>query len=215
VNILAGREADVISQYVNGASARSLATRFNVSDQTVRRLLDRSGVAVRRDQPQGQPLRNPRRAEPDPQIAALSQRPTELAYIAGLIDGEGCLLIYRKADTRGNLHIRCILRISNTSARVIEWLQERLGGVAASRNEQRPGHLRVMHWPCEGPRLTQLLEAVRPYLVIKPELADILMEMQRTLNYSNTGLRLPEVVKQEREAIFARYKAERQEMKGR
>jgi hypothetical protein len=63
--------------------------------------------------------------------------------------------------------------------------------------------------------MSQLLVVVMPYLVIKPELAQILVEMPRTLNYSSTGCRVPVEVRAAREAIFRRYQTERQEMRGR
>ncbi|MEV6600574.1 hypothetical protein AB0M36_27555 [Actinoplanes sp. NPDC051346] len=213
MTVLAGREDAVVKAYVDGKSARRLAHEFGVGDQTIRRLLEARGVTRRRGQPAGCRT-EPAEAPPtDASVSALSL--TELAYIAGLIDGEGCLLIYRKRDPRGGLHFRCILRVSNTSQRVIEWLQLRLGGGAQAGQPPQPNHLRVFHWRCEGPRMAALLVAVRPFLVIKPELADLLLAMQRTLTYSASGLRLPPDVAAERELIFAQYQVERREMKGR
>ncbi|GHH57838.1 hypothetical protein [Lentzea cavernae] len=212
-SVLAPHEDAVVEAYTGGASARQIATRFGVGGSTVRRVLDARGITLRVGQTVGQSLPARTEVEPDASVAALSA--AELAYIAGLIDGEGCLLIYRKKDSRGGLHFRCILRIANTSLRVIAWLQVRLGGTAVPAQKPRAHHLQVYQWPCEGPRLAALLVAVRPHLVIKPELADLLISMQMTMAYSGRGLRLPEEVKAERERLFAKYQAERAEMRGR
>jgi hypothetical protein len=212
VAVLSGNEEAVLAGYRAGTSARQIAQEFGVGDHTIRRLLDASGVERRSGQPAG--MRRPPADVPvDEDVTALA--PTDLAYIAGLIDGEGCLLIYRKRDRRGALHFRCILRISNTSQRVIDWLQLRLGGGAHAGRHTKAGHLPVFHWRCEGPRMAALLLAVRPFLVIKPELADLLIAMQRTLSYGSSGLRLPPDVAAEREVLFDRYQSEREEMKGR
>lgn len=209
--LLVGREQEVVVRYESGESARALAKSYGVGDQTVIRLLARRGIARRRTQSAGA-VRDVA-LDPAPDLAIEALRPVELAYIAGLIDGEGCLLIYRKKDKRGVYHFRSILRISNTSVRVIRWLQERLGGEVAPSG--KPGELPVYHWPIEGPRLAQLLITVRPYLVIKVELADLLVEMQRTMIYSGSGLRLPAEIRDQRDAIFDRYRTERREMRGR
>jgi hypothetical protein len=212
MTLLAGREDLVLGAYSSGASVRKIAMQLGVSQQIVGRMLRDKGIEIRRQQPIGNPV--PAVDAPvDPRVDALTK--SELAYIAGLIDGEGCLLIYRKADKRGSRHFRCILRISNTSLRVVEWLQSRLGGKPAEPRPFRDGALPVYHWPCEGQRMASLLNAVYPYLVIKPELAQILLEMQRQLTYGGTGVRLPVEAAEAREALFARYQTERKEMRGR
>lgn len=213
MTVLAGREEAVVVAYQTGASARQVAIQFGVGDQTVRRLLDARGIPRRAGQPSGPSMPVPAEPGADDAIARLSV--AELAYIAGLIDGEGCLLIYRKKDRRGSSHFRCILRISNTSQRVIEWLQTRLGGGAHAGQPSSSNHLLVYHWRCEGPRMATLLVATCPYLVIKPELADLLISMQMMLTYSSSGLRLPSEAVAERESMFEKYRAEREEMKGR
>jgi hypothetical protein len=213
--LLTGHEDEVIDGYRRGISARSLAKRFGVGDQTIARLLDQHQIPRRVGHPIGPELMEARMPEPDVDIQAISQRPAELAYLAGLIDGEGCLMIYRKKDKRGTLHFRCNTGVANTSQRAIAWLQDRVGGSAHASKASRVGHLPVMHWRCEGPRMAHLLTAVRPYLVIKPELAGLLIEMQETLVYGSTGLGVPEEMKVRREVLFARYRAEREEMRGR
>lgn len=210
---LVGCEGEVVGRYQSGESARALAKIYGVGGTTVLRVLKEHGVEVRRTQPVGGVLTPQQEWAPDPAVESLS--PAELAYIAGLIDGEGCLLIYRKKDSRGTKHYRCILRVSNTSRRVIEWLRDRFGGNARTWTKPGGGGLPVYHWPIEGPRMAQLLVAARPYFVIKPELADLLVEMQRSMSYSSTGNRLPVEIREQRDDIFARYQKERLEMKGR
>lgn len=215
MSVLQGREAAVVAGYRSGQSARALAAEFGVGDRTIARLLNRHEVPRRTGQPVGQLLASAPEVVADPRIGELATRPAELAYIAGLIDGEGCLLIYRKLDRRRTPHLRCAVTVSNTSKRVVMWLQDRLGGTAVTSNDIRAGHLPVFHWRCEGPRMAQLLTVVRPYLVIKPELAQLLIDMQSTLAYGTTGCRLPHEIRQQREALFTAYQQERKEMKGR
>jgi hypothetical protein len=150
---------------------------------------------------------------PDEQIDSLSV--ADRSYIGGLIDGEGCLLIYRKVDRHGVPSFRSMATISNTSVRLIEWLQARVSGVVSKGTDGGSNRLLVYHWRVEGPRVVPLLTAMRPYLVVKAELADRVVAMQRTMLYSFTGRRLPVEVVQERERLFDAYRRERTEMKGR
>ncbi len=94
----------------------------------------------------------------------------ELAYVAGLFDGEGSIS-YVPLD---NGHGSWKLTITNTSWPMHEWLIERIGGGVTDMK-----HNRV---PCWQWRLNRqkdvflLMEAIRPYLVIKRDRVELALE---------------------------------------
>lgn len=95
---------------------------------------------------------------------------TDLAYAAGMVDGEGCIhILYHRG--RGHHSINVI--ITNTDPRVAEWLLERFGGRVHHPRE------RVDNWTVSARKAAAFLELVYPYLVIKKEQADLVLKLHR------------------------------------
>lgn len=95
---------------------------------------------------------------------------TDLAYIAGLIDGEGCLSANRKKDC-----IATNLSVVNTNRPVIEFLQRYCGGGIYRRHPL--GRRVVWTWWLSSNPATQLLRQLLPYLQIKREQAQWFIEL--------------------------------------
>lgn len=99
---------------------------------------------------------------------------TDKAYIAGLMDGEGCITISRTAPTgkRGEISARFnpVVSIANTDLPVLQWIQRHFGG-----------HLHLLTtWnkPCYslswGTRnAARFLDIIYPFLQIKKQQADV------------------------------------------
>jgi len=92
---------------------------------------------------------------------------SELAYIAGIVDGEGCI-------TRAGKHLRT--SICNTDRRLIDRLKELLGeGVTSYLKRERSekhktGHVLVIGRAADNKRLLELL---LPFLIVKREQANL------------------------------------------
>lgn len=117
-----------------------------------------------------------------PTAAALTipSDPAKLAYIAGLIDGEGCIDIARRDGRldkgRNNRGIRHVLRvhISNTDVRILKWLVDTLGGsIHWVKPNPTKRHRLMGNWACAGRNVELLLQAVAPYIVGKRDQVDI------------------------------------------
>jgi len=100
----------------------------------------------------------------------------QLAYLAGLIDGEGCLTITARQNIGLNpmLHIGMIDK--NTIDTVFNWLKA--SGVncyrwTARRRRNHPLHAIVVR---KVVQLLPLLEALRPYLITKLKQALLLID---------------------------------------
>lgn len=55
------------------------------------------------------------------------KRPTDIAYIAGLFDGEGCVSV-RKWTTKKAFQHTLYVSITNTDKKVLDWIQSQYGG---------------------------------------------------------------------------------------
>src|SRR3990167_3625091 len=126
----------------------------------------------------------------------------ELAYLAGIIDGEGHITIeLGGVKTRPNHQV--IACSVNTAPSLILWLREHFGGIIYTQHheniESRRRHCYrwVMHTDLQDKLLPQLL----PYLLIKSEQAKLAIAFRKTIShvYRKTGL--PPSVFQEREAL--------------
>lgn len=98
---------------------------------------------------------------------------TDLAYIAGLFDGEGCVLVAKAARTNGKQYYTLLTNISNKDLRCLRFSQERFGGrINVQRSSQ------VGRWALTSNRAARFLKAILPYLVIKKDQAEKAIEYQ-------------------------------------
>lgn len=90
--------------------------------------------------------------------------PTDAAYLAGFIDGEGCIAYREKVD---GAHI--VLEVVQTVRAPLDWAVEVTGcGRVTVRREARANRRDVYHWKVYGmDEICQILEAVRPYMKVK------------------------------------------------
>ena len=101
----------------------------------------------------------------------------ECAYIAGLIDGEGCISSSQPRNNRNPLSIA----ITMVHRPTIEWLDEKLGGNFMRHvNKQQPAR---QAWTIQlkGARTYFLLKRLLPYMVTKQEEANIALDLGDSL----------------------------------
>ena len=92
---------------------------------------------------------------------------TEKAYIAGLIDGEGCLRIeFDKRNNCGNP----LIQITNNNREVLEWCKEALGCGEIYKNESKAFVYRL-----RKKDVLRVLLAIKNHLIIKRRHADVLL----------------------------------------
>jgi hypothetical protein len=147
-------EAGIITRYKSGCPAQSIANVLNLPYSLVDSVLTRHNCYTRR-----------KTRAPELVIPCA----TDLAYLAGIIDGEGTI----RAFVAGGRN-RVLVQVANTSEDLIHWL-EQFGGKSYwdSCNPKRRRHK-----PCAAWRVTRaldcfrLLSALRPYLRIKRAAAD-------------------------------------------
>jgi hypothetical protein len=94
-------------------------------------------------------------------------------WTAGIIDGEGCLGIYRFSKYSK----RPIIQVGNTDIRILEELRKNWGGIIYEvTRKDRPTHKRIWTWRLYGEPLFKFLIRIEPYLISKKEKANELIK---------------------------------------
>lgn len=110
---------------------------------------------------------------------------TEKGYLAGIIDGEGCIMLARHLGKRGKHVYHLYVGIANTSMALHRWLEQRLPGIGYVRQNSpavdtrpsaHPERWKTGYdWIVSGNRVAAvLLREIAPYLVIKRAQAELL-----------------------------------------
>jgi hypothetical protein len=128
---------------------------------------------------------------------------TKWSYLAGMVDGEGCISIWRtearahdfetSGKTYGSFNLR--IQIYNTSIELMKWLVANFGGSYNTREHASDKHKNSYNWRPKGENNTkQMLLGILPYLVIKRDQAKL------ALRY----IEIPRNSPREREIIYKR-----------
>ena len=95
-----------------------------------------------------------------------------LAYLAGILDGEGSISYYRRRGRRGRDLRVCI---SMTDPEAIDLFAKTFGGGIVHYDIPKGGHKGVYRWAASSGRAEQVLNMLSPYLQVKRKLADIVL----------------------------------------
>jgi hypothetical protein len=101
----------------------------------------------------------------------------EIGYVAGLFDGEGTIGYYQGRIAGFSLRVKIVL----TDFRPIYWLKEKLGIGFVTYRKRKPPCRDVMEWQAKSRAdVKEFLRAIEPYLLIKREQAQLLIEFLST-----------------------------------
>ena len=101
--------------------------------------------------------------------------PTAAAYTAGLLDGEGSIIVWKRKERQSaGLSVRVV--IVNTYEPVMDWLESVVGGTKANKPAAYPTNFSqtpkpIWSWVVNGRNAVILLNQLLPYMVIKKERA--------------------------------------------
>jgi len=105
----------------------------------------------------------------------------KMAYMAGIIDGEGYIGILacgpQKGENVTNFKVR--LCITSTSVELMDWLTENFGGNYYTKVPKSQKHKVGYTWQLNCSQAGRVIESVRPYLIIKRKNADLLVAYRR------------------------------------
>jgi hypothetical protein len=104
---------------------------------------------------------------------------SKLAFLAGLADGDGAIsisIIKRKDGNWIGHSFEPYVSLGMTSRKLCKWAQKHFGGNLYGY-DQPEGHQKMWHWKLYGNKaIEKLLIALLPYLLIKREAAEVVME---------------------------------------
>lgn len=104
----------------------------------------------------------------------------KFSYLAGIVDGEGCLTIGAGRRQSGVVNYNSVVCVGNTDPRLIKWLHQNFGGKYYSVNKPSSQSKTPYVWRLLKHKEQELLLlAILPYLIVKRERALILLEFVR------------------------------------
>lgn len=112
---------------------------------------------------------------------------TEIAYLAGIIDGEGSIYIQRRITKAGYISYFPRFQVVNTNQKVMEWIENTFGGnlYKKPRTKHNTKWRLCFEWFTTVEIMDQLLPLIIPYLIIKKEHALVMMQFRSTFNKRN------------------------------
>lgn len=103
---------------------------------------------------------------------------TDKAYIAGIIDGEGCIGYYNRGSHKGVPYHSASVHISMTDPRPIKWLKDKVGYGTVSFVTKSGNRRNVYSWQLSNQsELKEFLKTIRPFLLLKGDQVDLLFDL--------------------------------------
>lgn len=111
---------------------------------------------------------------------------TDAAYIAGIIDGEGSILLTKLSS---NTHRAPVVSVPSTTIELLDYLKEtiRHGKITRKTNYNKEKHRDCYTYILEGNSAIELLKEISPYLIIesKKKRADLILRKYKALTPRN------------------------------
>ena len=104
----------------------------------------------------------------------------DLAYAAGIVDGEGCIGIYKQKNTELQFGYTYGLTVTvgMCSAAIPMWLYKTFGGNLNTHEGRKDHYKRVYNWQVAAREGKLFLELILPYLKEKTGQAKVAIEFQ-------------------------------------
>jgi len=109
----------------------------------------------------------------------------EWAYLAGVIDGEGCIRIQREKRKRASSNMSLI--VTNGDVSLVRWLRDKFEGKAHLKSSSRPCW--NVWWTAA--KACYILENVYPFLIVKQKQARCALDFQSLLRDTHRRGRQP------------------------
>ena len=123
--------------------------------------------------------------------------PTDWAYAAAFVDGEGCIAVVRSFVPRADrFYYGVQIVVANRDRAVLDWMQSTWGGWVVAVSARPEGTRQCWNWRCpSGLSAKPFLTGLRPWLKIKGPHCDNALEMIEVMKLSRYTLgrkQLPE-----------------------
>lgn len=110
---------------------------------------------------------------------------SELSYMAGFFDGEGCMGVYWDKIKNNKKRYYPMIKLTNNNKSILKEFEDRFEGGIYKHHTSR----QCWDWVIKGgKKTTYFLEIMTPYLRQKKEQAETLMEFCNTITPGNTPI---------------------------
>lgn len=109
----------------------------------------------------------------------------KLAYLAGLIDGEGSIYLQKTTNKNGNIRYDMRFNITNTNQILCKWLQENFGGLVYSRKGCNERCKPRFEWVASRKLFDILSIQILPFLTIKKPQVELAIQFRKTFTKIN------------------------------
>ncbi len=130
-----------------------------------------------------------------------------IAYLAGLFDAEGSIIVEKKKPANSNKSVRygVVVSMGNTRPELVQVARDRYGGSVVGPVYQKEGQRPFYLWRLSGKSACEFLRDIEPYLIVKRDRLPLVHELQdRIENYHHKPLGEDEI--QTREEIYRRFR---------
>jgi hypothetical protein len=120
----------------------------------------------------------------------LTPSASDLAYLAGIIDGEGTIGIYR-GGAPYSYHLALV--VTNTHRPMLEWVHARIGGSLVRATRQTLRHKQGWQVVLVQARAASVIRLCRPFLIVKAPQADLGMQfIDEFVSFKGWGVHVSE-----------------------
>lgn len=138
--------------------------------------------------------------------------PEQAAYVAGIMDGEGCIHIHKSKPSpkKGEINTKYVvrIRIAMCCEKTIKALLEMVGyGNVYFRPRQSHQHKDQWAYECSSMQARCLLEELQPYLITKETPAQIAIEFANLPRERRMQNGVSPEIMAERERLYAQMRA--------
>lgn len=129
----------------------------------------------------------------------------DLAYTAGLFDGEGSVGISKQTERKckTGYYYRLWVSMSNTDQEIIYWLEKHFGGSAIQRKVNGDRYKNQYQWALAPKNAINFLKLISPYVRIKKQQIELCIQFPTTIGWErdekgrNKGKSIEILLKQE------------------
>lgn len=127
---------------------------------------------------------------------------TDLAYIAGIVDGEGYIGIKTSHHERGRRGYRLCVTVTNTDLWLMNHLKFAIGGGLVMLHKTPVSRQQCWQWQISDKKAGEFLKLILPYLHLKRPQAELAIKFQAAKGRSTRGLTENEVAVEQAQKIL-------------
>jgi hypothetical protein len=134
----------------------------------------------------------------------------DLAYMAGLIDGEGSVYAMGFKNNKGYWAFQTYIQCVNNHIPVIKWCADTFGGRAAPIPEgslSANGRFHPYKWVADGPNSTHIARLLLPYSRIKKPQLELYIELRELMEPGRGNRPIQDHELDARQSLIKRMKA--------